>query len=105
MDSLPILRLELQGMQATITRALLEHQSGIHKEMEKAVAEFCQPENISSIVHRIAKSALEQAIKREVEHFFLHGDGRGAVAKAVKEAILKKETYTPLDSVDDKLTE
>lgn len=79
--------------------ALTEHQAKMDQDIQAAVEACCQPENIERIVRQAAEAALDNAIKEEVKAFFTYGNGRKAVAAAVKESILRKETYTPLDSV------
>ncbi len=95
----PIIRLEVEGMKRSIVTALVEHQAKMDADVAAAVEAYCQPENISRIIHEAARTALDNAIREEVKAFFLLGEGRKAVAEAVKEALLKRETYTPLDSV------
>ncbi len=79
--------------------ALLEQQTKIDADIVAAVENYCTPENISRIVDSAARDALTYAIQEEVKAFFRVGPGRKAVAEAVKEALLNKETYTILDTV------
>lgn len=102
--NMPIIKLEVEGMKRTICTALLEHQAKMDADVIAAVEAYCQPENISRIIHSAASKALTEAIQQEVKHFFWEGEGRKAVAEAVRESILKKQTYTPLDSVGEPTT-
>lgn len=97
--NLPIIRLEVEGMRRSIVTALTEHQAKMDEDVRNAVEAYCQPENITRIIHEAARQALDNAIKEEVKAFFWNGEGRKAVAAAVKESLLKRETYTPMDSV------
>jgi hypothetical protein len=99
MNNIPIIRLEVEGMRHTISTALLEHQAQMDTDVRNAVETYCQPDNISRIIHDAARDALNTAIREEVKAFFLMGNGRKAVAEAVKESLLNRETYTPLDDV------
>jgi replicative DNA helicase len=67
--------------------------------IKESVDAFCDPENIKILVRNAATQALGDAIKAEVKDFFWKGEGRKAVAEAVRTSILNKETYTPLDDV------
>ena len=105
MPPFPIIRFELEGIKRSMLIALTQHQALMDADLKAAVEAYCTPENISKVIHEAAYSALNYAIKEEVNAFFRHGEGRKVVAAAVKEAILKNETYTPLDDIDDKLKE
>ena len=96
----PIIRLEVERMKHTLMTALLEHQAQLDADVKAAIDEYCTPENIGKVIRNAAHNALDYAIKEEVEKFLRYGDGRKAVAAAVRESILKNETYTALDKVD-----
>lgn len=97
--NIPIIRLEVEGMKHSISAALLEHQAKMDADVIAAVEAYCQPENISYIIHEASRTALDNAIREEVKAFFWLGEGRKAVAEAVKETLLKRESYTPMDNV------
>jgi len=99
MNGIPIIRFEVEGIKRTIVAALTEHQAKMDADVIAAVETYCQPENISRIIHEAARTALDNAIREEVKAFFWQGPGRVAVAEAVKQTLLKRETYTPLDDV------
>lgn len=94
---LPIIRLEVQGIKYTVVRALTEHAAQMDADIQAAVEEYCTPQNLQSIVRTAAHDALRAAIEEEVKAFFTYGDGRKAVAAAVKESILQNKTYTAMD--------
>lgn len=97
--TIPIIRLEVEGMKHTLTTALMEHSALMDEQLRAAIEAYCTPENIARVVQEAARAALDQAIKESVQNFFRFGPGRSAVAEAVKESLLAKETYTPLDEV------
>ena len=96
---LPIIRLEVEGMKRTIVVALTSHAAQMDQDIRQAIEEYCTPENLGRIVRDAAHAQLTAAIAEEVRMFFWNGPGRQAVAAAVKESILKNETYTPLDNI------
>lgn len=98
---IPLIRLEVEGMRHTLVTALTQHQAMLDEELVKAVNTYCEPDNISRIIQEMAREELGRAIAEEVENFFRRGNGRAAVAKAVKQALLNNETYTPLDGVEE----
>ena len=97
--TLPIIKLEIEGIRNTIHVALMEQQLVMDEYIKESVDNYCQPENIRRIVQDAADKALTSAIQEEVKNFFWRGDGRTAVAEAVKTSLLNRETYTPLDDV------
>lgn len=94
---LPIIRLEVEGMKYAVVTALSAHAAQMDADIQAAVEAYCTPENIASVVRGAATEALDRAIKAEVQNFFNYGDGRKAVAAAVKESILANKSYTPID--------
>jgi hypothetical protein len=95
--NLPIIRLEVEGIRRTMSAMLAEHAVQMDADLREAVDAYCTPENLARVVKDAATRALDATIKEEVEKFFRWGDGRAAVAAAVKESILAKKTFTPLD--------
>lgn len=99
MDTIPIIRLEVNRMRHALQVALLEHSATMDADMQHAIEQFCTPENIHQVIHETASKVLTDIIQEEVKNFFRFGDGRGIVAEAVKAKLLNRETYTPLDHV------
>lgn len=99
MDTIPIIRLEVNRMRHVLQVALMEHSATMDADMQHAIEQFCTPENIHEIIHEAASRVLREIIHEEVQNFFRFGDGRGAVADAIKKKLMNRETYTPLDDV------
>jgi len=97
--NVPIIKLEVEGMKYAICTALTEYAAQMDTYIQEAVESFCTEGNLRKVVTAAANVALEQTIKTEVDKFFRHGAGSVAVAEAVRESILAKNTYTPLDDV------
>jgi hypothetical protein len=96
--TLPIIRLEVEGMKRAICTALTQHSAQMDADLKAAVDDYCTPENLAHVVKSTAAKILDSVIREEVEKFFrFSGEGRKAVAQAVKECILNRETYGPLD--------
>jgi len=89
--NMPIIRLEVQGMKHTITHALMEHQTQMDEDIQKAVEDYCSEENISRVITQACRAELEQAIKEEVSSFFRYGDGRKAIKAAVGANLMAQE--------------
>lgn len=99
LDTIPIIRLEVNRMRHALQVALTEHSATMDADMQHAIEQFCTSENIHQIIHETASRVLADIIQEEVKNFFRFGDGRGAVADAIKKKLLNRETYTPLDDV------
>jgi hypothetical protein len=97
--NLPIITLEVAGIRHTMKTMLAQHAAQMDEDIKAAVDGYCTPENLASVVQRAARQALDTAVREEIDKFFRYGDGRKAVAAAVKDSILSKETFTRLDDV------
>lgn len=86
----PIIRLEIDGMKRSIVSALTHYQAQIDEDINRAVEEYCQPENIAEIIQQAANDAIDSAIREEVKNFFLYGEGRRTIAESVKESLSNK---------------
>jgi len=94
---IPVIQMTVSGMQHTVSVALTQHAAQMDKDIQKAVEDYCKPDNIKLVVREAARNALDQAIKQEIDAFFRYGDGRKQIAAAVKEKLLKRKTFTSLD--------
>lgn len=97
--TMPIIRLEVESMRYTIVTALTQYQAQLDSDIKKAVDLYCTPENIQKVIQDVTFSTLNYVIKEEVEKFFRYGEGRTVIAESVKETLLNRKTYTPLDNV------
>jgi outer membrane protein assembly factor BamD (BamD/ComL family) len=80
LNSIPIIRFELEGMKRTIVTALMQHQAQMDQDIQAAYRR---------VVH--------QAAREEIDKFFRYGEGRKEIAEVIKQKILDKKTYGPLD--------
>lgn len=95
--NIPIIRFEVQGMKHSMILALSEHAAKMDASIQRAVEDFCTPENIDAVVRATAKEALDMAVREEVRNFFGYGKaGRAAVREAVQHWL--NEVY-PMDDV------
>lgn len=87
MSSIPIIRLEVEGMRHAIVTALTDHQATLDADIQAAVTAYCTPDNIGRVVQQHVSRELQTAVVAAVERFFRWGGGREAVESAVTEAI------------------
>jgi hypothetical protein len=86
MLNIPIIELKVKNMEHAIAQAFSEYELELDKTILEAVTKFCTPENINSIVQKEVDRVVEIAIKQEVHNFYLYGEGR----ETIKKAVLKK---------------
>ncbi len=96
-SGVPIIRLEVEGMRHAILTAFTEQAVKTDAYVRAEVERYCAPANIEQIIRTAAREALDSAIKQEVDSFFRYGEGRKAVAAAVKAKLLEKYSDTALD--------
>ena len=99
LDTFPMIKLELGGMRRAIIMAFQDEQLKMDEDVQKAVDAYCNSGHLKELINKEVYQTLDQAIKKEVNDFFMWGEGRKVVAAAVKEKLLKKATFTPLDEV------
>lgn len=98
--SQPIIRFEVEGMKHSLITALTENQAKMDEYVKEAVERATEPENIKRVVEKEVSRTLEKVIQDEVKNFFSYsGEGRQIIAKLVKNKLLNKDTFTPLDDV------
>jgi hypothetical protein len=91
MMEVPVIRLEVGRMKYAIMAALAQHAAQMDSDIQSAVEAYCTPENIAAVVRGAAAKEIDAAITEEVGRFFRYGDGRRAVAEAVKASLLARD--------------
>jgi hypothetical protein len=84
---IPMVRLTVEHMQHEIMQALNVHSAEMKDAIEEEVALVIQNFDWRSDVGRLARDAINQAIKREVEAFFARS---GPGGRAIRDAIADK---------------
>ena len=82
-----MVRLTLERMEASILHAFSEYEVQLDDDIRRAVAEYCQPENIKRVIADHVKRSLDATIKEEVDRFYRYGKGREVVRRALEETI------------------
>ena len=83
MQTMPIIRLEVERMKIAVATALTNYQAQFDQDLQIAVEQFCQPEHLRSVIKEAVDQSLKQAIESEIQTFFRYGAGRAAIAQAV----------------------
>lgn len=99
---IPIIRLEVEGMRHAISVALHEHHMEMDASVQSAINEFCNKENIDSIVKSQVKVAMEKLIHEEFNSFFLSYSSpcREAVRSAIRDSMGRKDVYNSEEDSD-----
>lgn len=91
--NLPIVRLELEGMKESIVMAFSEYALKMDADVQSAVAAICTPENLTAMVTKYAKDAIDSAIRQEISNFYNYGLGREVIRKAVNETLAERGAH------------
>lgn len=94
---IPIIKLEVEGMRRTMAVALSQYTAQLDEMLQQAISDFCTPENLERIINDETARTLDTVIKAEVKNWFINGEGRKAIKKAVEKRLQDGETWTPLD--------
>jgi hypothetical protein len=89
MTALPIIRLEVDRMKYAITACLTEHAAQMDKDLRETVEKFFLTNQPAIIIRETAIATIKKVMEEEVKHFFLYGDGRRALKKAIQEEMEK----------------
>ena len=82
--NIPVIRLEIQGMQHAIHAALTSELVKLDADVKRAVEVACAPENVNRILNEQVQQQIELALKDAVHHWFLHTeDGQGLIKREV----------------------
>ena len=88
MNSMPIIKLTVEGMKSAIFMALSEQQVLFDQAARAAIDDFCRPESINAIVAEHVTQAINSAVSDEVRRYFNHSSaGRAAIREAVRERL------------------
>lgn len=96
MNTVPILKLELQRMSETLCIMLSEHTAMLDEQLQQAVKNFCTEGQLERVITDTANRVLHDAIAREVQNFYTYGPGREVVAEAVRQRLMKAHNLEDL---------
>ena len=88
----PIIRVSIQGFEATIQQALADLANTHHEMLHASIAAQCTPERLQAVIDAEVKRCTDEAVIKAVQDFYRWGDGRKIVAKAVQEKLLSELT-------------
>lgn len=91
MNSVPIIRLELDRMKESILVALTERQFALDSQIKEALDRYLESSNVQAIVNEAVFKACDAIIKQETESFFLYGDGSRAIRSSIQQALNKDD--------------
>lgn len=80
----PIIRMEIEGMKHTVVAMLRDHALMLDTELNKAVKDYCRPENVEDIIARQVQTSVDEAIQDEIRDFYRYGKGRSVIKAAVE---------------------
>ena len=83
MSTLPIIRIEIEGMRSAILAALTERQIEMDAYVKDSLDRFLAGHALQEQIDRHVSVAIDTAIKQEADRYFLYGDGRKFIAQAV----------------------
>lgn len=84
---IPVIRLTLEGMKGSILKAFSELELQLDEDIRAAVEAYCTPENVAAIINREVQTAIDAAVKQEVDNFYRYGEGRQIIRKVIQERL------------------
>jgi hypothetical protein len=95
--NIPIIRLEVEHMRQTMAFALTEYTTRLDVDLHNAIDAYCTPENLRRVIEDEANRTLDQVIREQVKAWFIYGEGREVIKRAVEQKLRDGTTWTPLD--------
>jgi hypothetical protein len=83
----PIIKLSIENMRYTMAYALSEHAAELDSTLQAALKAYCTPENLERVIRGEVTKVLDQVIKEEVRNWFVYGEGRKTIKKAVEKKL------------------
>jgi hypothetical protein len=88
MQSVPIVRLEVEYMKESILHAFSHHQIEMDSMVRAAVEKACEPKALQHVIDTTVRQVIDGAVKQEIQNFFSHyGNGGKAIRAAVTECL------------------
>lgn len=87
MNTIPIIRLELERMQHAVHAMLTEHTAMLDEQVRLAVDAALTPENVGRVIKQRVDECIASAVSEEIRHAF---SPFGAGRKAIREAVLRR---------------
>jgi hypothetical protein len=95
--NVPIIKLQVDHMRHEMAMALSSYTAQLDQNLQQAIERFCTPENLQRIIEDEADKQLDIAIREAVKHWFIYGEGRAVIKRAVEDKLRNNSTFTPLD--------
>ena len=87
MEHIPIIEMNIRGMEHHVRTALGNHQMKISSDIETAIEEFFSERNLSALIHGKVCEEVKKVMDKEIEHFFHYGEGRKVIQKKIVERL------------------
>lgn len=89
MSDLPIVRLEIQHMQHSISMMISEHLGKLDCEAQAAVKAAVENFDYAGEVHKIAHDIIRESIKRSVEELFQRDSAPRQMIQRIAETLVR----------------
>lgn len=83
MDSMPIIRLSVEGMKMSILNAFNQQHVEVDLYVQEELERFCAPENLRRVIAKHVDAVVETAIRDALESFFRYGAGKKLIVRQV----------------------
>jgi|SRR6185437_14008987 len=91
--NIPIIRLEIQGMQHTVMTALTQYAAKMDADIQAAVSEAITEEKVIALIKKTADEEINRCIANEIREFYSRGAGMQAVRRAVNATLNEKAKF------------
>ena len=85
--SIPIIRLEIEGMKRTVITALSDYKIEWDEMVKKSVESYCSEENIRNVINEAVRIEIDKVIKDAVHEYYNYGNEG---SKIISDIVIKK---------------
>lgn len=91
----PILRVTLEGFQATVQAALAGFSAQQNEMLQQSIVEHCTPEALKKLIDDESKRQIDIAVTDAVAGFYTYGPGRRFVIAEVRKKLAAELRIDP----------
>lgn len=91
---IPTISIALERMKFSIIASLAEYEVELAEEIRQAVERYCTLENIRIVLDTHVASAINVAIREEVDRFYRSGRGRRIIRELVENRLYEDKQST-----------
>lgn len=84
---MPVISLEVDQMKHTLVIAMRQYTNQLNEILRASIEAYCTQDNLRRVIEEETRRTLEAVLREEVKNWFLHGEGREVIKKAIEQKL------------------